>query len=93
MRKWLSQAGRGYRDITRGQLTKDSFILPIDVERARFGDGASHAAFSGLSPMGGETMQIMLKNINGAKTPDAVWVTLLFDAALNVRADGCEVQI
>ena len=46
-----------------------------------------------MSSMGGETMQIMFKNINGARTPQTVWVTLLHDAALNVRADGCEVQI
>ena len=43
--------------------------------------------------MGGETMQIMFKNIAGVRTPQTVWVTLLYDAALNVRADGCEVQI
>ena len=93
LRKSLSQAGHGYTDNTREQFARDSFILPIYLERARFGDGASHAAFSGLSSMGGETMQIMFKGIAGVRTPTTVWVTPLYDAALNVRADGCEVQI
>ena len=45
LRKSLSQAGHGDADITREQFTKDSFILPLNMEKARFGDGASHAAF------------------------------------------------
>ena len=93
LRKSLSQTEHGYTDITREQFMQDSFILPINLEKARFGNGGSHASFSGLSSMGGETMQIMFKNIAGVRTPQTVWVTLLYDAALNVRADGCEVQI
>ena len=43
LRKSLSQAGHGYTDITRDQFTQDSFILPINLEKARFGDGAGPA--------------------------------------------------
>jgi hypothetical protein len=93
LRKALSQTAHGYTDISYKQFISDSFILPLNLEKARFGDGASHAAFSGLSSMGGETMQIMFKGITGTLRPRTVWVTLLFDAALNVRADGCEVSL
>ena len=63
MRKALSRASHGYTDITREQFRKNSFIAPINLVKACFGDGASHAAFSGLSSMGGETLQIMFEGI------------------------------
>ena len=70
-----------------------SFILALDLEKMSSSPGAGAAAFTGLSTRNaGDTMRFAFKNVlarNGASTPSRMYVTLHFDAVVELRAEGC----
>ena len=71
------------------------FIAALDLEKAVNGTGDG-AAFSGVSTRGGEQLTLMLNKIpdvagNGTLRPTKIYLTMAFDAILNIRAKGCEV--
>jgi hypothetical protein len=71
------------------------FIAALDLEKAVSGSGDG-AAYSGVSTRGGEQLTLMLKNIpdiagDGSQRPSEVYLVMLFDALVNVRAEGVEV--
>ena len=72
------------------------FIGALDLEKAVNGAGDG-AAYSGPSTRGGEQLTLNLKNIpdvagNGAGRASEVYLIMLYDSLVNVRAEGVEVM-
>jgi hypothetical protein len=55
--------------------------------------GAGYAAFTGLSTRNaGDTLRFALENVqprDANSTPQRMYITLHFDAVLELRAEGC----
>jgi hypothetical protein len=71
------------------------FVTGINLERA-----PGTAAFTGLSTRAGESIVLMLKNLPALAAGTAnsvaitgVYITLVYDAIMNIRAEGVELQM
>ena len=77
-----------------GTYHSTEFIAGMDLEKAVNGTGDG-AAFSGVSTRGGEQLTLMLNKIpdigGTARRPTEIYLTMAYDAILNIRAEGCEV--
>ncbi len=79
--------------IPPGEYIGTSFILALDMEKMSSSPGAGGAAFSGLSTrQAGDTMRFAFDSVNpkdANATPSRMYITLHFDAILELRAEGC----
>ena len=69
------------------------FIMGIDLEKMSSSPGAGGAAFTGMSTRNaGDTMRFAVDSVNpkdANATPTRMYITLHFDAILELRAEGC----
>ena len=79
--------------IPPGEWLGTNFILALDMEKMSSSPGAGGAAFTGLSTRNaGDTIRFAFDSVNpgsAAATPQRMYITLHFDAILELRAEGC----
>jgi hypothetical protein len=63
----------------------------LDLERCSKGPDRAH--WTGHSTKGGETLTVTFKNVgqNDTNRADRLFATLVYQASLNIRLDGCDV--
>ena len=75
-------------DIDPFEYRTHKFIIGIDTEKVL------QASFSGENIKNGSLLTIMMKNVssNTADYPTGAYVTMHYDAVLNIKASGCELS-
>ena len=91
-RKALSQMKQGYMDITYDQWQDNRFILMLNFERGRMGNGIE-ASHTGLGSQGGENVVINFRGTTGTRGVSHCFVTLIHECVLSIRADGVEMKL
>ena len=79
--------------IPPGEWLATNFIIALDMEKMSSSPGAGYAAFTGLSTRNaGDTLRFAFENVyprDANSTPQRMYITLHFDAVLELRAEGC----
>ena len=82
----------GHLDIDYDEWRSTRFILAINFERGRMGNGIE-AANTGLSSQGAENIVLNFRGIKGAGEVTHAYITLVFSNFLSIRADGVALKL
>jgi len=94
LRKLMSECWGGDTNIDYDEYRSSKYIFALNMEKSRMGANGADSAWSGANSMGGETFQIIVRGLTtSANAPTQMYVTFAYDAAVEIAASGCELQI